>query len=172
MDDGAPPASATHQDRWSFVMEASSIPSAPQVLVSPPSRKQMASRGDVSGNRQAASEQRGAKLICACLTEGCLRIHPHCRERFPRGVERPVEPGRGRAVFDQNESPFPAAGRSTVYPAPDRIVALTLNDLRVPAKIAQEQLGHASISQRSASTLTLSTHRTGVPWKPSKNGYS
>jgi integrase len=47
-----------------------------------------------------------------------------------------------------------------------------LNDLKVPAKIAQEQLGHASISTSSTSTLTSSMPRIAKPWRTSKNDCS
>ena len=40
-----------------------------------------------------------------------------------------------------------------------------MSDLRVPVKIAQEQLGHASISTTLTSTRTLSTRRTGAQSK-------
>jgi integrase len=43
------------------------------------------------------------------------------------------------------------------------IHSFLLNDLRVPAKIAQEQLGRASIRRRWASTRTSWTRRIAPP---------
>jgi integrase len=107
-----------------------------------------------------------------------LRSH---RERVSRRADtdlvfgnRNGDPMRGSKLLTNVLQPAAAAaglGRVTWHQF-RHIHSSLLNDLRVPAKIAQEQLGHASIRRRSTPTPTSSMRRIARPSRTSKNGCS
>jgi integrase len=63
-----------------------------------------------------------------------------------------------------------AAEPDVVLPLRSHTQSSLLDDVKVPVKIAQEQLGHASIAT-TLNARTLSMRRTGKPSKRSKSGY-